>query len=202
VADRSDGVLSVTEAQEARQAVSAELSAARTQMAAGQSVVAELDRRVADGDRTVSALQMLEARHTLEMDAARVGTLTEQAKAAEEALKLARAVAVAEEWNETASALRAEIRTAAQQLVAARNAVLAAVDRHNSAVQHVRFSLRGVSDPNGRFHVGTFGPQRVGTSALREINGRSLVDVTLMPEGSTRASLAHDLPHDVITSAR
>lgn len=173
------GIVSLDEAQEALAEVTGELEQARAAMTIAAGSVRGLQTRVANGDTSVPALQLLEARHALEVGERRVQKLEGQALAAREAAALARAHAVVDGWERDAPQLRAAIAEAVRALVAARDQVRHLTEAHNAASAGVQRALQGIVDPGRRFAMATFGHRFAGTESLRALFADGIVHAAL-----------------------
>lgn len=188
--------MSLEEAQAAIDEIEQEVSNVRATLTHAQGAVRGLELRVGDGDTTVSAVALVEGRHQVEVLERRLARLSERHNEARDALSLAEAYRLADDWEAKAPALRGAIRDAALRLVAARDEIEALVAEHNSAAESTRRSLLGVKGGGGRFRVSVFGPSRAGNEALRALHAEAIVAASLARRNIER--FPPDLPRDVL----
>ena len=187
--------------------MSAEEAAARAREAHGEEqgtlavargAVADLEQRVAAGDHEVSAVDLLEARHQVEVGERRLAHLHAAALSAEEAHTLAKAHELVDSWEAAAPVLRAEIRKAAEALIEAQAAIEEACSQYNAAAAAVRQGLQHVKDPGNRWNTGAFAAGVVGSETLRRVEPAIVIEASLARHSQAHRDARVFLPPGVL----
>lgn len=169
-------------------AIQSELASAQAALSSAQGDLSDLEARVGDGDTTVAALDLVNARFAVDVATQRVNKHTPRAIEAQASLIQAKAHAVVDGWEAASPKLRAKIKETTIAFLVAREAVVEAVDTYNAEIGYVKGSLRGVTDPTGRFSVDPLGVvARAGNAPLKELDPRVVIAASLAPVGQPRA---------------